>query len=161
MDVPAGPDAAISDTPPFLRLREGVTVEDISEALRHLGPKIDAYLAAKRETEQAPDRLDLCEEHVGPCPVCIAPILGAAPAPKPRPDCYWCLGGGRTLTKRIYRAKDVNEQAAVAELKRKDTALESAAKTLEYAADLFLKLGHPKEAAQTTAAAVKLREEAQ
>lgn len=102
--------------------------------------------------------LSIYEDTVEPC-ACQG--YGTPIARPPSPECWSCRGSGFALTKRIYRAKDWNEQAAVAILKGKDAALESAAKTLDYAADLFLKLGHPKESAQTKAAAAKLREEAQ
>lgn len=105
--------------------------------------------------------LSIYEDTVEPCPCVRAPYAEPQPPPQPQLDCFWCKGTGYRLTKRIYRAKDFNEHAALAILKGKDAALESAAKTLDYAADLFLKLGHPKESAQTTAAAAKLREEAQ
>lgn len=98
--------------------------------------------------------LSVYEDTVEPCP--CADVFPFAAEPK----CHACKGAGYRLTKRIYRAKDLNLQAAEALLKAKDLALNKAANTLERAASLFAKLGHPQEAANTKAAAVKLREEA-
>lgn len=110
------------------------------------------------DTPSGPDAAFLVyEDTVEPCPHHLSdegfPMV-------PQPSCPACKGAGYRLTKRIYRATDRNHAALEAILKSKDALLEKAANTLDTAAALFQKLGHPKESAETKAAAQALRESA-
>lgn len=98
---------------------------------------------------------EIAEDEYTVCP-CTTPEH-----PVPAESCLWCVGSGYRLTRRLMRPVQkptFDEQAALAIIRTKDTAISKAAQTIEYAATLFEKLGHLSEAGQTKAAAKALRQ---
>jgi hypothetical protein len=89
------------------------------------------------------------EERYGVCPCADRNTLAHTPSAQ----CFYCHGSGYRLVKRIVRAPaPTHPQGPPIE-----HIAEKAARTLEVAAQRFLKLGHPHDAQQTRDAAQALR----
>lgn len=111
--------------------------------------------ANQAELSQTTD-LQIAEDVYEPCP-CMQNYARNEPIA----TCWRCKGTGYQLTRRTLRPAqkpDFSEQAALAQVKTLEARLERGANTLTHAADLFLKLGHTKEAAVTRAAGQAMRE---
>lgn len=78
------------------------------------------------------------EDEFGICP--CSDLFSSTVGEAPKQDCFWCKGSGYRLVRRIIRPlpkPDFNEQAALAQLKTKDTHLRMAAATVRQAADML------------------------